>query len=115
MPPNCPHAVFTPETSLAVGGQFLTAAQLPRSLEALSWQEKYPGISNEDLDDSIYKNLAEILRCHSITTDDEKAQIISSYSPAPLPKAIRQVNTEARKDFHEAFKKLCKSVTKKIA
>jgi predicted AAA+ superfamily ATPase len=95
MPPNCPHAVFTPETEkeqgcLAIGGQFFTASHLHSSLEALSLQEKYPEISNEDLNDSIYKDLAKIIRtCHSITTDVEKAQIASSCSlfPSPLSEA----------------------------
>ena len=46
MPPSFPHAVFTPEDCLAVGGQFYTAGH---SLEGLKLQEEYPDISNEEL------------------------------------------------------------------
>jgi hypothetical protein len=102
MPPNCPHAVFTPETEgeqscLAIGGQFFTAPHLHSSLEALSLQEKYREISNEDLDDSIYNNLAGIIRaCGSITTDVEKAQIVSSCSLFPSPLSEATLNSDLR-------------------
>ncbi|RDH26387.1 hypothetical protein BDQ94DRAFT_176410 [Aspergillus welwitschiae] len=32
MPPSCPHAVFTPDDCLAVGGHFYTAAHLGSTL-----------------------------------------------------------------------------------
>jgi hypothetical protein len=84
MPPSFPHAVFTPENCLAVGGQIYTAAHLGRSLEGLKVQEDHPDISNEDLHDSDYSTLARILReCGAVTTSVEKAQIVSSCSLFP--------------------------------
>lgn len=49
MPPSCPHAVFTPDDCLAVGGHSYTAAHLGSTLRGLKLQEDYPVICNEDL------------------------------------------------------------------
>jgi hypothetical protein len=86
MPPNCPHAVFTPKTEdcqegcLAVGGHFLTAAHLSSSLEGLHLQELYPAISNEDLNDKIYAEFEKIIRDYHDELTDVHAQIVSSCS-----------------------------------
>ncbi|KAI9856077.1 MAG: hypothetical protein M1813_009297 [Trichoglossum hirsutum] len=81
MPPSFPHAVFTLEDCLAVGGQFYTAGHLGRSIEGLKLQEDHPDICNEDLDDSVYRTLARVLsECSPVTTSLEKAEIISSQS-----------------------------------
>ncbi|KAF2137763.1 uncharacterized protein K452DRAFT_257227 [Aplosporella prunicola CBS 121167] len=61
MPPSLPHAVFTPEDCLMVGGTFYTAGTLDQTLEGLEIQEKYPEISNEDLNDTVYNSLEQIL------------------------------------------------------
>jgi hypothetical protein len=84
MPPSFPHAVFTPEDCLTVGGQIYLTGNLGRSLEGLKTQEDHPEISNEDLYDSVYNTLARILRdCGGITTSVEKAQIISALFSVP--------------------------------
>ena len=89
MPPIFPHAVFTPDDCLAVGGQIYTAGHLGRSIEGLRFQEDFPYISNEDLDDSVYGTLARILReCGSITTTLEMAEIISGQLLFPYPKNL---------------------------
>ena len=79
MPPSLPHAVFAPENCLAVGGQVYTKGNLAQSLDGLRIQEQASRISNEDLDESVYDNLAKILRdCDSITEPTEKAQLLTS-------------------------------------
>ncbi|KAH0545335.1 hypothetical protein FGG08_000634 [Glutinoglossum americanum] len=84
MPPSFPHAVYTPEKCLAVGGQSYTAGNLGRSIEGLKLQEDHPDISNEDLDDSVYSTLARILNeCGPVTTYFEKAQVASGQSLFP--------------------------------
>jgi hypothetical protein len=81
MPPSFPHAVFTPEDCLAVGGQFYTAGHLGCSIEGLKLQEDHPDICNEDLDDSVYLTLARVLSEYGpVTTSLEKAEIVSSQS-----------------------------------
>jgi hypothetical protein len=60
MPPSCPHAVFTPEDCLAVGGQVYTAAHLSSSLDGLQMQEAFPDISNEDVKADTYHLLCRI-------------------------------------------------------
>ncbi|KAI9763738.1 MAG: hypothetical protein M1840_009135 [Geoglossum simile] len=88
MPPNFPHAVFTPENSLTVGGRVYTSGTLGRSIEGLKMQEDNPSISHEDLHDCVYNTLARTLReCDAVTTSAEKAQIISSCSLFPDPPA----------------------------
>ncbi|KAF9641712.1 hypothetical protein BFW01_g1695 [Lasiodiplodia theobromae] len=62
MPPGLPHAVFTPEDCLSVGGQFYTAPNLGKSLRTLDLQERNPGISNEDLSSSAYATLTFLLK-----------------------------------------------------
>jgi hypothetical protein len=79
MPPCFPHAVFTPEDCLAVGGHIYTAGHLGGSIEGLKLQEDYPGISNEDLDDSVYGHLAKILsQCDPVITPFERSQIATN-------------------------------------
>ena len=98
MPPSFPHAVFTPEDCLAVGGQIYTAGNLGRSIEGLRLQEDYPNISNEDLGDSVYSTLARILReCGSITTSPETAEIVSGQLLFPHPPNLTTYN-ELSKD-----------------
>src|SRR5882762_8391081 len=103
MPPSFPHAVFTPEDCLAVGGQFYTAGHLGHSLEGLKLQEEYPDISNEELHESIYCMVAKILRgCSAITTSVQKAEIITSCSLFPGPAHTQKTN----KDLLGALKSL---------
>ena len=84
MPPSLPHAVFTPENCLAVGGQIYTKGNLAQSLDGLRIQEQASKISNEDLDESVYNTLTKILReCDSITDPTEKAQLLISYNLFP--------------------------------
>jgi hypothetical protein len=84
MPPSFPHAVFTPDDCLAVGGQIYTAGNLGRSIEGIKLQEDYPDISNEDLDDSVYSTLARVLReCGPLTSSSEKAEIVISQTLFP--------------------------------
>ena len=84
MPPTFPHAVFTPEDCLAVGGQFYMAGNLGHSIEGLKLQEDHPNISNEDLYDSVYNTLTRVLRgCGTVTNSTKKAQVISSSSLFP--------------------------------
>ncbi|KAH0563229.1 hypothetical protein GP486_002197 [Trichoglossum hirsutum] len=84
MPPSFPHAVFTPDDCLAVGGQIYTTGNLGRSIEGIKLQEDYPDISNEDLDDSVYSTLARILReCGPFTSSSERAEIVISQSLFP--------------------------------
>src|SRR5438876_8785098 len=72
MPPTFPHAVFTPEDCLAVGGQFYTVGNLGHSIEGLKLQEDHPDISNEDLYDSVYNTLTKVLRgCGAVTNSTE--------------------------------------------
>jgi hypothetical protein len=81
MPPGCPHAVFTPEDCLAVGGHFWTAAFLGYSLEVLNMQEKNPSICNEDIYDSIYEALGNVIRnCDSVLSPVETAEVLASSS-----------------------------------
>ncbi|KAI9784302.1 MAG: hypothetical protein M1839_002363 [Geoglossum umbratile] len=84
MPPSFPHAVFTPDDCLAVGGQFYTTGHLGRSTEGLRLQEDYPDVSNEELNDSVYSTLARILNtCSPVMTSLEKSQVASSQSLFP--------------------------------
>ena len=84
MPPSLPHALFTPENCLAVGGQVYTKGNLAQSIDGLSVQERASNISNEDLDDSVYTTLAKILKeCDSITEPLEKARLLTSCSLFP--------------------------------
>jgi hypothetical protein len=97
MPPAFLHAVRTspdphdPECSqacLAVGGHFYTAALLHQSLDGLKMHEDYPDLCNEELVDSVYNTLGEIIReCDDVTSTKEKASIVSSSSlfRDPLP------------------------------
>ncbi|KAI9868973.1 MAG: hypothetical protein M1813_002796 [Trichoglossum hirsutum] len=89
MLPTFPHAVFTSENCLAVDGQFYTAGNLSHSIEGLKLQEDYLDISNEDLDDSVYYTLRNVLREYSaIATSVDKARIISNCLLFPDPLAL---------------------------
>jgi hypothetical protein len=79
MPPGCPHAVFTPDDCLAVGGQFWTAAHLGHSLEVLSIQQRNPDICNEDISDVIYDTLGKIIR-ESVMSPVEAAEVAANSS-----------------------------------
>jgi hypothetical protein len=81
MPPGCPHAVFTPEDCLAVGGHFWTAAHLGCTLEVLKIQETNPAISNEDISPKLYDMLGEVIQeCDLVMNDVEIADVYSSVS-----------------------------------
>ena len=85
MPLSLPHAVFTPENCLAVGGQVYTKGNLAQSIDGLRVQERASSISNEDLDELVYNTLAKILKeCDSILDSVEKAQLLNSYSTRQL-------------------------------
>ncbi|KAL1647073.1 hypothetical protein SLS58_002843 [Diplodia intermedia] len=60
MPPAFPHAVFTPDPSLAVGGQFYTAPHLPRACRAVVQQRNMWRVSNERLGEEQYEGLAAL-------------------------------------------------------
>jgi hypothetical protein len=81
MPPGCPHAVFTPDDCLAVGGQFWTTAHLGHTLEVLRIQETYPDICNEEINDAIYDTLGKIIQdCKSVMKDQEIAEVVANSS-----------------------------------
>jgi hypothetical protein len=81
MPPGCPHAVFTPEDCLAVGGQFWTTAHLGHTLEVLRMQETYPDICNEEINDAIYDTLGKIIGdCKPVMNPVEVAEVIANSS-----------------------------------
>jgi hypothetical protein len=62
MPPGCPHAVFTPETSLTFGGNFYTLPHLGNSLRMLALQAKLGfDFSNEPLTEGVYQNFLRLL------------------------------------------------------
>ncbi|KAL2801718.1 hypothetical protein BJX63DRAFT_441947 [Aspergillus granulosus] len=76
MPPSCPHAVFTPDDSLVVGGHFYTSAHLPSTLEGLRFLEEHQNISNELLENDHYKALARILKSYDkLATADEVKRV----------------------------------------
>ncbi|CEL11375.1 hypothetical protein ASPCAL14478 [Aspergillus calidoustus] len=107
MPPMLPHAVFTPEDSLFVGGNFYTSAHLSTTLEALRFQEDYPTISNEDLVDKHYRNLSRILESfHVLGTSDEVKRVwgncslfINTKDPANKEAVLEEQEAEARELF----------------
>lgn len=80
MPPSCPHAVFTPDDCLAVGGNFYTTAHLGSTLRGLKLQEDYPEICNEDLRPDFYKLLRSIFENMSDISSTQQADILSSSS-----------------------------------
>ncbi|KAJ5239551.1 hypothetical protein N7468_004170 [Penicillium chermesinum] len=77
MPPGCPHAVFTPENTLAFGGTFYTLPSLGDSIRALSLQIKTGDtFSNEDLSEQDYSNFVLMLsRCRDLLTPTQSASI----------------------------------------
>ena len=86
MPPACPHAVWSIEESLTVGGQFYLSSNLGSSLEGLRLQERHPDISNENIHTTTYAILANILHsCDSILTCTEKAKVLSNCELFLLP------------------------------
>ncbi|KAJ5471990.1 hypothetical protein N7539_008559 [Penicillium diatomitis] len=70
MPPSWPHAVFTPEDCLAVGGHFYTVSHLGSTLAGLSRQERYPEMCNESLEPATYETLAVIFDCGLYDAND---------------------------------------------
>lgn len=81
MPPSCPHAVFTPDDCLAVGGHFYTAAHLGSTLRGLKLQEDYPAISNEDLHADFYNLLHRVFEnAHTMNIPLQQADILSASS-----------------------------------
>ncbi|TQB68324.1 hypothetical protein MPDQ_003609 [Monascus purpureus] len=81
MPPSCPHAVFTPDDCLAVGGHFYTAAHLGSTLRGLKLQEGYPAISNEDLQTGFYDLLHRVFEnAHTTNIPLQQADILPSSS-----------------------------------
>jgi hypothetical protein len=107
MPPSFPHAVFTPDDSLAVGGQFYTTGHLGRSIEGLRLQEDYPDVSNEELSDSVYGTLAGIFNnCSPVMTSSEKSQVVSSRSlfpGRPSPPTYDEYSKERLTNVLESF------------
>ncbi|KAJ5500611.1 hypothetical protein N7453_009662 [Penicillium expansum] len=62
MPPGCPHAVATPEHTLAFGGSFYTLPHLGSSLRVLAIQDRAGTIfSNEDIKEQDLINFIEML------------------------------------------------------
>ncbi|KAL3246565.1 hypothetical protein ABHI18_012689 [Aspergillus niger] len=81
MPPSYPHAVFTPDDCLAVGGHFYTAAHLGSTLRGLKLQEDYPAISNEDLHAGFYDLLHRVFKnAHTMNIPLQQADILSASS-----------------------------------
>ncbi|GIC88718.1 jmjC domain-containing histone demethylation protein 1 [Aspergillus udagawae] len=81
MPPSCPHAVFTPDDCLAVGGHFYTAAHLGSTLRGLKLQEDYPAICNEDILPDFYYLLRGVFqKADSVNMSLQQADILSSSS-----------------------------------
>ncbi|KAI9765652.1 MAG: Lysine-specific demethylase 2A [Geoglossum simile] len=107
MPPSFPHAVFTPDDCLAVGGQFYMAGHLGRSIEGLRLQEDYPDISNENLDDSVYSTLARILNnCSPVMTSLEKSQIASNQSLFPNRSGLATYDGHSKESLIDILKSL---------
>ncbi|KAK7701052.1 JmjC domain-containing histone demethylation protein 1 [Botryosphaeria dothidea] len=76
MPPSFPHAVFTPDPTLVVGGQFYTAANLGRTVHGVALQERAPAVSNEDLAANTYETLAGLLdHCDAFLDARETARV----------------------------------------
>ncbi|KAL2810115.1 hypothetical protein BDW59DRAFT_155645 [Aspergillus cavernicola] len=80
MPPGCPHAVFTPEDSLAFGGNFYTLPHLGSSLRVLSLQTQYGDVfSNEDLSEQDYSNFLLMMEtCMDLMEPEQMTNIASS-------------------------------------
>lgn len=105
MPPSFPHAVYTPENCLAVGGQIYTAGIFGRTIEGLKVQEDCPDISNEDLYDSVYLTIARLLKgCSPLTTSIEKAQIVSNCSLFLTAPALKKYDRLSKHDLMEMLK-----------
>ncbi|KAE8335091.1 hypothetical protein BDV24DRAFT_144578 [Aspergillus arachidicola] len=108
MPPSCPHAVFTPDDSLVVGGHFYTSAHLPSTLEGLSLLEEKQGISNESLEDSHYMTLAQILDSYDTVATPEEVKrawatcylFLDSPTKPQLPES-RTIFINSLKDFNK--------------
>ena len=107
MPPSLPHAVFTPENCLAVGGQVYTKGNLAQSIDELRVQERASSISNKDLDKLVYNTLAKILKeCNSILDLVEKAQLLTSCNlfPSALKTTSASYNSLSQVKLKSLFK-----------
>ncbi|KAL4887785.1 hypothetical protein BDV59DRAFT_162914 [Aspergillus ambiguus] len=99
LPPSCPHAVFTPDDCLAVGGHFFTAAHLGTTLCGLKHQEDCPEICNEDLDPTTYSLLGEALNhFDTIGTYAEQVDVLTCSSlfldtlnPTPIAAFFKKI------------------------
>lgn len=70
MPPGCPHAVYTPEHSLTVGGTFYTWPTIGLALHALAAQvEGNFYVSNEELTVADLDNMTRMLSAGRFYTD----------------------------------------------
>lgn len=116
MPPSCPHAVFTPDDSLVVGGHFYTSAHLPSTLEGLRLLEGQQSISNESLNDDHYETLAQILNSYDKVATPEEVKrawatcylFLDSLTKPKLPNtrakfitALKSFNNRAAKSFSQ--------------
>ena len=78
------HTIFTLENYLAVKGQVYLIGNLAQSIDGLRVQEQASNTLNEDLNESVYKTLAKILReYNSIIDRIEKAQLLTSCNLFP--------------------------------
>ncbi|KAL2859963.1 uncharacterized protein BJX67DRAFT_375922 [Aspergillus lucknowensis] len=80
MPPGCPHAVFTPEDSFTVGGDFFTSSHLGTTITATALQARYGyTFCNEKLSLQDYLNLALVLEQYQGSFSDEPlARLVAS-------------------------------------
>lgn len=106
MPPSWPHAVFTSDDCLAVGGHFYTSAHLGSTLRGLKLQEDYPEICNEELQPNFYNLLGIIFQNPgSINSYTQKADILSSLALASLATFFRnRRGSHFRCDKHQLFR-----------
>ncbi|PYH99187.1 hypothetical protein BO71DRAFT_234774 [Aspergillus ellipticus CBS 707.79] len=80
MPPGCPHAVFTPEDSFTVGGNFYTRSHLSTTITTTALQARYGStFCNEKLSLQDYLNIALILeQCQDLFSNADMARLAAS-------------------------------------
>ncbi|KAL4860466.1 hypothetical protein BDV12DRAFT_107177 [Aspergillus spectabilis] len=108
MPPGCPHAVFTPEDSFTVGGNFYTSSHLGTTIATTALQARYGStFCNETLSLEDYLNIALILEQHQgLLSSADMARLAASevYWSVALPLdahvEARQPATRPRDDAH---------------